>query len=316
MAAAVIVLVGLTLVAAAPAGPLALLPIVLPHLLLLVAAIAAIAALLARTRRVAAALAVIVAVVGARLGSEWLSAPADRDRAGAVAVMSWNLEVGAPPPDTVASVILEHDAAIVALQELTPDAAAGLERDPRITSAYPHRVLVPQAGVRGMGLLSRHPVVAHEATADPPLVAARLALPGGHPLHVVNAHPLPGRIETATPLRIPVGFEPSRRDAGLRRVRAEIDERLASGDPVIALGDFNVASTEPAYGWLAAGLHDVHVEVGLGPGGTWRPGPLQALGLGVLRIDYVFTDPTLTPLGTALDCRPDSDHCIVLAEVR
>jgi len=36
---------------------------------------------------------------------------------------------------------------------------------------------------------------------------------------------------------------------------------------------------------------------------------------GLLRIDYMFTSPNVTPLATSTDCTPrGSDHCIVHGE--
>ena len=81
------------------------------------------------------------------------------------------------------------------------------------------------------------------------------------------------------------------------------------------IGDFNTAPTEPGYGRLTAGLRDIHTEIGLGPGWTWRPSSLESLGIGLLRIDLVLLGPGVTPISTAIDCGKPGDHCLVDATV-
>ena len=56
--------------------------------------------------------------------------------------------------------ILSSDADVVALQELTPDVAAAHRGRQRDQERYPYRILEPDDGVRGMGLLSRLPLTA------------------------------------------------------------------------------------------------------------------------------------------------------------
>ena len=86
-----------------------------------------------------------------------------------------------------------------------------------------------------------------------------------------------------------------------------------AADPV-GIRATNVAPTEPGYQVLAEGLEDVHRAVGLGPGWTWRPSRFEGLGLGLLRIDAVFTRG-LDPLTIATDCSRPGDHCLVRAEL-
>jgi vancomycin resistance protein VanJ len=84
---------------------------------------------------------------------------------------------------------------------------------------------------------------------------------------------------------------------------------------VLMLGDFNVAEREPAYNDLSAGLVDAHRVVGAGTGVTWRPAALMGHDFALLRIDYIFSSPNVTPLSTWVDCTPrGSDHCIVHGE--
>jgi endonuclease/exonuclease/phosphatase family metal-dependent hydrolase len=116
-------------------------------------------------------------------------------------------------------------------------------------------------------------------------------------------------------LGLPVAFDARDRDAALARVRTRIDTLLADGDPVVVMGDYNTAPTEPGYATLAKGLRDVHDEVGFGPGWTWRPSRLESLGVGLLRIDLILAGPGVSPVSTGVDCRAPGDHCIVDASV-
>ena len=67
---------------------------------------------------------------------------------------------------------------------------------------------------------------------------------------------------------------------------------------------------------LDAGLTDAHRAVGVGPGFTWRPAPLQALDLALLRIDAVLTGDWLEPTASEVDCTIPGDHCRLTVTLR
>ena len=125
------------------------------------------------------------------------------------------------------------------------------------------------------------------------------------------AHPLPGRIRERD--GIPIGFNPRQRNADLDLLRGRVAELEAAGSNVLLIGDFNTTPAEPAFGRLTAGLHDAHAEIGLGPGWTWRPEPLEFLNTGLLRIDLVLTTPNVVPVSDSIECAPVGDHCYVEA---
>jgi endonuclease/exonuclease/phosphatase family metal-dependent hydrolase len=94
-----------------------------------------------------------------------------------------------------------------------------------------------------------------------------------------------------------------------------IQPLVESGAPFVLAGDFNVTEREPAYGDLSAGLTDTFKAVGAGFGTTWRPPFVMSQPFGLLRIDYLFAGPGVTPLSVATDCAPrNSDHCVVIGE--
>jgi endonuclease/exonuclease/phosphatase (EEP) superfamily protein YafD len=313
---AVVVALGvITYVAPQRAGPLALAQILLPHIVIGTLIVTGAIALALRTRTLTVAIVVLFVVASLRFGSEWISSPAPRADGAQVRLLSWNLELGARPANAVMGPLLDHDADVVALQELTPDAASALDHDAATVAHYPYRLLVPDAGVFGVGVLSAFPIVDRVVFDRPSGVAVTLDLGSGRNLNVLNAHPLPGHIERASSLGLPVAFDSTDRDAALARVRTRIDALLARGDPVVVMGDYNTAPTEPGYATLVSGLRDVHVEVGLGPGWTWRPSRLESLGVGLLRIDLILVGTPVNPVSIGVDCRNPGDHCLVDATV-
>lgn len=313
--AAVATLLVVTTIAPQTSGILALAQILLPHAVLAAILAGGVAGAAVRTRAPLVALAVVVLVACIRFGSEWVSLPAPSPSGPAVTLTSWNLELGARSASTVAGPLLEHDAEIVALQELTPDASTALDLDSRIVARYPYRLLLPDVGAFGIGILTTFPILDKEVADAPPGVIVTLDLGSSRHLRVLNAHPLPGKIGLIGGLRVPVSFDATERDAAIGRVRNRIDSLFASHDPFVVIGDYNSAPTEPAYARLSAGLHDVHVDVGEGPGWTWRPSSLEPLRIGLLRIDLVLTGPGVQPISTGVDCGRVGDHCILDASV-
>ena len=75
------------------------------------------------------------------------------------------------------------------------------------------------------------------------------------------------------------------------------------------LGDYNTSPREAEYAVLTAGLRDTQVEVGEGPGWTWRSSRLTFLPVGFLRIDMQLTAGSILPASTSIDCSLPGDHC-------
>lgn len=315
--AALIALSVINLAAPARSGPLALSQIVAPHLFAPLVAILPVAIIL-RPRRWQLAVVVVAALVGAlRFGPGFLSLPARNDLARPeMRVMTWNLETSlGVRPQAVIDQLRSSEAEIVALQEVSPAVAEAIEADAAVRDRYPHRILQPDEGVLGIALLSRYPMADQQALRDPPTIRAFVDVEGEQ-IAVVAAHPLPARIATVTPLRLPIDFDPSQRDASIAAVRGLLDEAVPA-DHRVLLGDFNVTDREPAYRDLAMGLVDAHAEVGQGTGSSWPPARLEHLALGIARIDFVFSSPGLRPTSISTDCTPrGSDHCLIVASLQ
>jgi len=286
-------------------GPLALAQILSMHFAIVGLALIPVA-LHRRATLLRYALGVLAVISVARFGGELVSLPGlDRHASIGFTVMSWNLELGARSGNAAVAGLLERDVDIVALQELGPDHVQEIEASTELTGRYSHRVLHPDAGVLGMGLLSRWPIDSSVRSIDPPALEAVLDV--GRPITVIGAHPLAGRITMAGPL--PAAFDAATRDDALRRLRRQIDAAVERHELVVVLGDVNTAPTEPGYHELVAGLRDAHVEVGQGPGFTWRPSRFESLGVGLLRIDVALAGPGLRPVDVAERCHLAGDHC-------
>jgi vancomycin resistance protein VanJ len=253
-------------------------------------------------------------VAALRFGPGLVSLPAtETPGAPRLTVTSWNLEAGGPAVDVVLATLQASGSSVIALQELTPAHADPIAADRRLADLYPHQVLRPRDGSFGMGLLSAFPILEDETGADPAVIRVRLDVGGGRTVTVIDAHPFPARIEVTSAFRLPTGYDPSERDAALRLLRGMVERSAAGGDDgVLLVGDLNVSDREPAYGEIAAGLLDAYLEVGWGPGGTWRPSRLEHLPFGLLRIDHMLSTPSIRPTRATVDCTPrGSDHCIV-----
>jgi vancomycin resistance protein VanJ len=236
-----------------------------------------------------------------------------------ITVLSWNVFIGNRRYDDFRDLLLKRPADIVVLQESSWDA---LGDDPGVAEAYPYRLYGGDEVPPGMALFSVYPIIEH-GTLDgeralfdiPRLLWASLDLGEGRSVTVVNAHPM-SPYKTGRQCGTIVCFDPEWRDEQIEGMRTRyIAQMLGSGQPFVLAGDFNVTDREPAYADLASGLHDAFREVGEGIGTTWRPAFLMDQRLAMLRIDYQFSSPSVTPVDVKVDCTPSgSDHCMLTGQ--
>jgi endonuclease/exonuclease/phosphatase (EEP) superfamily protein YafD len=301
----------------AQSGPLPLAGVVELHLLAL-AGLLAIGAIIgslrpgstaAWTRLVALAVVVIVIV---RAGGEVWSPSADPAPGDTITVLSWNLEMDARPGPAAADGIAAIDADVIALQELTPEYGSAIEADSTLTTRYPYRILEPEPGAFGLGILSKLPLVVRDDDFTASILHAGLLLRDGRTVELFDVHARRPLYRNVGP--IPVALDTKDRDEDVAVIAAALagldDHRSA-----LVAGDLNGAWTEPGLEPLRGLAQDAHELVGTGPGFTWRPGPLEALGVGVLRIDHVLTGGWLRPLETSLHCPAVGDHCRLLVHL-
>lgn len=252
---------------------------------------------LALRRRVAALVALAsVALLGAAVVPRVLALEENPRGTGTVTVMTSNLLGGRGDARRVAALVRRHRVDVLALQELTPEAVARLDRA-GLREVLPHRVLAARPGGEGNGILSRHPlrrVPAWERRNEP---AADVAVPGfTAPVRVRVVHPFP-----------PIGR------ANARDWRAHLRDLPAPPDhAAVIAGDFNATLDHRALRQvLDRGWQDAAAEAGDGLKPTW---PVDRPVLG-LAIDHVLASRDLVVGPVGIHEIPRSDHRAVIARL-
>jgi vancomycin resistance protein VanJ len=260
-----------------------------------------------RRARTLLALLLVCAVVGGGLfGSAWVSLPGSGASRHDLTVMSWNVRAGARSPADQVAQLKGTGADLIALQEVEPDAAAAIEADAELALLYPYRAVAPRPGTWGLAVLSRYPISGVVSLERPSLLELTVATPQGA-VQVIDVHVNPPNLYAGWP--IPVAYDTADREADVAALREPVQAALSAGERLLVVGDFNTTPSEAEYGVITAGLRDTHVEVGEGPGWTWRPSLLAFLGVGFMRIDLQLTGGPIRPASTWTDCSLAGDHC-------
>jgi len=313
-------------------GPLALAEVFAPYLFLPLVILLPLVFLRGALALRLALIACALVFVGRFLPIMSPSTPQADPKATQVQVMSWNLYKDSVPHDVLRQILSTKPADVVAFEEAEVE---WLANDETIGKVYPYRMRYHLGAVRGLALLSAYPILdfmsvdtGAAARDELPYTWAVLDVGGGRRLLVVVAHPFSPERSDASQRGcwLSVCYDTAQRDEQIAQIRAAVDPilrpdetqavspistQLRPGDPLILVGDFNVTDREPAYQDLSAGLTDAFRRVGQGFGHTWQPSlPVLHQGLHLLRIDYMFSSPNVTPLAMWADCTPrGSDHC-------
>lgn len=270
-------------------GPLGTaIAVALPWLGLLLAPLV-IAALLIRPRTAWIAAVPVVAWTVALWG--FLPVPWQGDPspgASGLLVATQNVQAGSGTGAASARALAGQGAQILAFTELDGDSGAAIADE--LADAYPHAYRVGTVGV-----WSRYPILDEEAL-DLGLgwkraLRVEVDAPGG-PVSVYVVH--------AASLR--PGAQ-SARDGMLSALGEQIGADRSHR--VIALGDFNAVSTDPALAAIAGRLGEVRFG-GIGPSFTW-PASFPAV-----RIDHVFQRGFAAASGRT-ESAGASDHLAILA---
>ena len=231
-------------------------------------------------------------------------------------VLTWNvLRRNTDHADTV-RVILESDADILCLQEVTPDLERTLRRE--LGSHYPFLYCGGEYAV-----LSRYDLVEGRQLQHPPdsprgrdACWVRVRTPGGV-LQVLSLHLTTPRVLSGSALeRIRSYAETAvERAREIRHFCSQLEENT----PAVVLGDFNSLEGEPGIAFLvgARGFKDsyrtVHPDVSVA-NATWRAHGDDRHALQG-RIDYVFCSPELAPTKAQVIHDGASGHWPVLASL-
>jgi endonuclease/exonuclease/phosphatase (EEP) superfamily protein YafD len=189
---------------------------------------------------------------------------------------------------------------LVALQELDPDGAAGLQRS-GVLDRFPYAVTELRKSPSGIGLWSRLPVADSQVQDVHGMAVIKATiLVGSQRLRLYTVHTV-----------APLGDDRVRWQAQLRWVSEEI--RLERG-PLVVAGDFNATRYHPSFRrLLSARLGDAHERRGRGWATTWPRDrwPLPPL----MRLDHVLVSPDIGVRSVQEGLGHGSDHRPIIAEL-
>ncbi|MFS8608174.1 MAG: endonuclease/exonuclease/phosphatase family protein [Gammaproteobacteria bacterium] len=209
-------------------------------------------------------------------------------------VVAVNVEWRNPHAKALLATLEAESPDVIVVVELTD---TWVERLRPVVERYPHRLLAPERGAFGIGLLSRYPL--EDARAFPlettTAIDARIAAPGG-PLRLIGVH-----------LRPPMtAADAAERHRQLDHLAALVAER---NEPTAICGDFNLTPYSPEFTDFArrTGMRDA--RAGRGPGITW-PTSLPILGI---PIDHCLVSPEIGVAGFRRLAAFGSDHYPIAA---
>ncbi|MEV4459704.1 endonuclease/exonuclease/phosphatase family protein [Microbispora sp. NPDC049633] len=281
----------------------------------LVSIVAPLVALLVRRRAALVAGLAVTATLAACVLPRALSDPFAHDPAAAgvraagatgpvLRVLSANLLYGSVPPPALVDLVRRLRPDVLTLQELTPQASAGL-RAAGLTTLLPYADDRAQEGSGGSGLFTRFPLRPEDLSAfDGRRQAAGIVeVPGAGPVAVVSVHPCAPRYAF-------------RFRCWSRSLAALPDP----GGPVrILSGDFNATLDHARVRRLLdAGYRDAADATGNGLAGTWpyrRSSDFGGLPVPPVTIDHVLVDPRVAVRAFGVHRLPVTDHRAIFAEL-
>jgi endonuclease/exonuclease/phosphatase (EEP) superfamily protein YafD len=261
-----------------------------------------VSALLLRGTGPAAAAAVAGAALTAAVGPRAVPYRQPPAAGPVLRVLTANLLAGRAVAEVVVELACHKHADVLFVQELTDDAAAGLQRA-GLGDLLPHRVTQQVShGTRG-SIYARYPLHGGSPAAPPSAArcSARLDLPSGQFVQLACIHAAP-----------PKPWSPG----ATARWRSQLSALPAPGDsPRILAGDFNATLDHAQFRrLLRRGYVDAASQVGHGLSPTWGPQPGRRLTL--LAIDHVLIDRRCAVLTTSAHWLTGSDHRALYAELR
>jgi endonuclease/exonuclease/phosphatase family metal-dependent hydrolase len=221
-------------------------------------------------------------------------------------VLTANLLVGRAGAEAVVELVGRKHADVLFVQELTDEAAAGLQRA-GLRDLLPHQVAQPVPRGTRTSIYARYPL--RGGPLATPMSAARctawLDLPCGQSVQLACIHVAPPR-------------PPGSADAAARwrGQLSALPALPAPGDsPRILAGDFNATLDHAQFRrLLRRGWVDAASQAGNGLSLTW--GPLPGRRPALLAIDHVLIDRRCAVLTTSAHRLTGTDHRALYAELR
>jgi len=237
-------------------------------------------------------------------------------------VMTFNVLGRAGSNEPILKTILEENADVIFLQELTHEIAALISL--RMVDEYPFQILQPGLRSRGLGVISRYPLqkldvlIPGSWMGNPQILEMKME---GEVMTLVNFH----TISTGNiwPRRVIETFAARERDleslADFARAQQEIG-------PLILAGDANITRINEAYKILADVLEDAWLQGGFGFDHTF-PGPYEEgssfaqisffrVPYWLVGIDFIFYSNDFEATDTWLGVfYGGSDHRSIVSEI-
>ncbi|GIF10534.1 endonuclease/exonuclease/phosphatase family protein [Actinoplanes teichomyceticus] len=222
------------------------------------------------------------------------------ERGVALHVMTSNMLYGGADAGEIVRLVRQHDVAVLAVQELAPQAEATLAAA-GLGDLLPYHELAPEAGASGTGLYSRYPLTGPAAKRNAggfQQTSGTIQPPGTAAVFVESVHPLaPSAPDTFAGWRTDLHDQPRSDRGGPRR---------------ILLGDFNATLDHgPLRELISHGYRDAADTVGKGLIGTW--GPYDGDPIPPVTIDHVLVDEEIGVRDVSVHDVRDSDHRAVIA---
>lgn len=268
--------------------------------------------LILRRWQIAVLLIPPIVVLAALYGGRFIPRGGDDD--GTLSVLTFNVASQRSDFDALIGVIRNADADVVALQELLTGASDAVVT--ALSEVYPYAAMHPTDDfARGMGVLSKHPII-EDRYFDNLILGSqriRLAIDDAPEVVFYNVHPVPPRAPAG------VAFDDSTRSGEIAILLD--DARQYAGEPVILAGDFNMTDQTDDYARVRdAGFGDTYRDAGFGFGPTFpsgqRWGGLLLLIPPAIRIDYVFhSDDFRGSAARVIGDSGQSDHYPVYVEL-
>ncbi|MGW1990996.1 endonuclease/exonuclease/phosphatase family protein [Embleya sp. NPDC001921] len=230
--------------------------------------------------------------------------PADGPAPGGVRlrVMTSNAYLGKADPVRITELVRRERVDVLAVEELTPELAAGLERA-GLTRELPYSAGAGEPGAAGLAIYARRPLTEERLLPERttmPMPGATLEV-DGRPVRIQGVHTIP-------PIRGQAGKWAHDMDA----LRREAERRTL---PAIFLGDFNATSDNASFRALTgAGLRDAHEERGRALVRTWPMAYFHGLPP-LFGIDHVLVTGGIAVVSVSEHRVPHTDHAAVIAEL-
>lgn len=245
----------------------------------------------------------LLLAVAVAAAAVWVQAPLWRGDAApageTLTVLTANIQLGRGDIAELATLVRENDVDVLAVEELTPDAAERIASS-SIATDLPHSFVRPAALAYGTALYSRHPL---SSTATVPGLAlttltAVASVPGRGDVQLFAVHPVPPLV-------------PGDWAAELEKIDALL-QGVPEPRPVIALGDYNATYDHAQFRRL---LRNGYRDAGQLAGAGWLPTyPTDKAYPALVGIDHVL----LRGLGAAEVSTHEiagADHLALLARV-